>query len=136
MKTATKISIIGILLLFMSFNTISKFDLESKLIGKWSYYSNNNESVAWTKVEKLDLTKSGLEFKQKGKLIVRMSSGSCGTPPITYKNYKGTWRKTSDSTLILTHKFWGGTLERSILIKALTDKKLIFESASDKIDRN
>ncbi|EZH75249.1 hypothetical protein ATO12_00290 [Aquimarina atlantica] len=136
MRIITKILVTGILILAGSFNTVSEFDLENKLIGNWSYYSDNNESGVWTKVDKLDLTKSGLEFKEKGELIVRMNSGSCGTPPITYKNYNGTWKKISDSTLVLTHKFWGGVAKRSILIKTLNEKQLIFEALNDEIIRN
>lgn len=135
MKITSKILAIGILLLYVSFNSVSKFNLEDKIIGKWSISSDKNETGAWKKVEKLNSNRSGMEFKKEGILIVRMNSGSCATPPITYKNYDGIWKKTSDSTLVITHGFWGGKFESNILIKTLDNEKLIFETLTDKIIR-
>ncbi|WP_299899777.1 hypothetical protein [uncultured Aquimarina sp.] len=136
MKITSGILITGILLLFVSFNKVSEFKLERKILGKWSFFSEMNEKGAWKKVEKLDPNKSGMEFKKDGILIVQMNSGSCATPPISYDNYDGIWKKTSDSTLVISHGFWGGKLESNILIKTLNNKKLVFEILNDKIIKN
>ncbi|WP_282081451.1 hypothetical protein [Aquimarina algiphila] len=135
MKITSKIFAIGILLFFVSFNTVSEFNLEDKIIGKWSISPDKNEAGVWKKVQKLNSNESGMEFKKEGVLIVRMNSGSCATPPITYKNYDGIWKKTSDSTLVITHGFWGGKFKRCILIKMLDNEKLMFETLTDKIIR-
>ncbi|MCK8520403.1 hypothetical protein M0D21_02425 [Aquimarina sp. D1M17] len=95
-----------------------------------------NTVAVWENVEQLDKNKDGMEFKKDGILVVRTNSGSCATPPITYKNYNGIWKKTSDSTLVIIHGFWGGKLESNILIKTLNNKELIFEILDDKIIKN
>ncbi len=133
MRILQKTLLIGILLIFSSFIGIQ----ENNIVGIWIYYpnSNNTEEEVWTKVKQFDLKKGGLEFKQNGELIVRMNAGSCGTPPITYKNHNGTWEKISDSIFILKHEFWGGISESEILIKKLNDHELIFESLENEIIR-
>ncbi|WP_108868570.1 hypothetical protein [Aquimarina aquimarini] len=136
MKITSKILTIGILFLFVSFSKVSEFNLENKILGKWSYFSEMNKTGAWKKVKKFELDKSGMEFKKDGILIARTNSGSCATPPITYKNYDGIWKKTSDSTLVITHGFWGSKLESHILIKTLDNEKLMFEILTDKIIKN
>ncbi len=132
MRILQKTLLIGFLLVLSSFIRIQ----ENNIIGIWIYYPNsNNTEEVWTKVKQFDLKKGGLEFKQNGELIVRMNAGSCGTPPITYKNHKGTWEKVSDSIFILKHEFWGGISEREVLIKKLNDHELIFDILESEIIR-
>ena len=45
----------------------------------------------------------GLKFMENGEIIVRQNAGLCGTPPISYANFVGTWESLSDSTLRINY---------------------------------
>lgn len=49
----------------------------------------------------------GINFLTNGSLIMRMNAAWCGTPPITYTNYSGTYTM-SDSILSISAGYWGG----------------------------
>lgn len=94
---------------------ISSFNLqnekEDQLIGVWVYSGSDDGMITYFKSESFKEEKSGIEFKKSGKLNKRQNAGWCGTPPITYKNYKGNWKYTSDSTLTIEYDYWGGKAE-------------------------
>lgn len=70
---------------------------------------------------------SGIQFKKGGKLVKRQTSGKCATPPISYENYAGTWKKTGSMTLTIKYKYFAGTIEEDWKIVEITDKKIIFK---------
>ena len=53
----------------------------------------------------------GIQLKKNGKLVKRQNSGGCGTPPISYANYEGTWAMTGNSTLTVKYEFFDGTID-------------------------
>ena len=50
--------------------------------------------------------------------------GWCGTPPISYGNYDGTWKIEDDSKLTITYEYWGGTMEEEWAISNLSTDKM------------
>lgn len=91
-----------------------------KIIGTWTYHSYSEEGNTYKRLTALQTDAPGLEFQKDGVLIVRQNAGWCGTPPISYSNYQGTWKSTSDSTLTMTYPYWGGTIKESIQILEMT----------------
>jgi hypothetical protein len=67
----------------------------------------------------LDPSKYGFTLRENGEFIERKNAGWCGTPPITYDNFEGTWVALSDSLLEITVGYWGGTMNYQIRIVSL-----------------
>ena len=97
-------------------------------IGSWveSGYEDNYNIAVMTKADSLASDKYGFTFLANGEFIERKNSGWCGTPPISYGNFKGNWIKTSDSTIYIKVAFWGGQDTFSIVIVSLNSDKLKF----------
>jgi hypothetical protein len=123
MKT-TRLVLLSILIAFgfCSFNTIDKEN--EALIGVWVYAASENGITQYVKSEHFERDKSGLKFKKTGTFIKRQNSGKCGTPPITYKNYTGTWKFKSDSTLTIKYKYWGEENTEDFKIIGLNSRSL------------
>jgi len=49
----------------------------------------------------------GFHFLDEGSLVEHKNAGFCGTPPITYADFDGTY-SLNDSTLIVNAEYWGG----------------------------
>lgn len=104
---------------FRSTNTIQ---------GLWVFEKYEDEHRYWKKAKRFAKDKPGLKFLANGKLIKRQNVGWCGTPPITYGNYKGTWEWTSDSVIHVTYDYWGGKAERNWRVVKLSDHSLVIKS--------
>jgi hypothetical protein len=53
---------------------------------------------------------AGIGFKSGGEFVERKNAGWCGTPPVSYANYDGTWTQ-NDSMLYISTSYWGGTVD-------------------------
>jgi hypothetical protein len=132
LKTIILISIISFL---SSFVTDSN-NLEDKLLGTWIYSNYHNESIQFKKERSFDNKNPGIKFKKNGALVKRQNSGWCGTPPISYENYKGSWKTTSDSTLTIRYEYWGGMIEEDWLITDLSNDVLDVKNLNKRIENN
>lgn len=119
MKLKIIVAICLTALLTTSFKPDLKFD-KAMLVGVWIYDKYEDEAVKYVKHKAFEKDVSGIKFKKNGELVRRQNVGWCGTPPITYSNYDGTWKVTSDSTLTIRYKYWGGDAEQDWLIKELS----------------
>lgn len=122
MKTIRFTLIIGILFSFTSLTTYRS--TKHALIGTWIYSDYDDQAMHYEKARSFDENQPGIEFKRNGKLVKRQNEGWCGTPPITYKNFNGSWKQTSDSTLEIHYAYWGGTIEEDWLIVRIENTKL------------
>ena len=102
--------------------------------------NNLNEAILGTWVEKEYFTgvsileksdqlmddRSGYIFNRDKTLIDRKNSGWCGTPPISYANFNGTWIKVSDDRLRIISEYWGGidTLDIEIVSVSADELRL------------
>ena len=104
-----------ILLLFVLISANQKQQTISKkqLIGIWLFEENSSSenSASLLKSKKFREDEPGIQLKKNGKLVKRQNSGRCGTPPISYANYEGTWAMTGNSTLTVKYEFFDGTIE-------------------------
>jgi hypothetical protein len=101
-----------------------------------------NAGIVGTWVEEIDLTlptdgvttlnrsedfdpdRYGFSIHEDGTFIERKNAGWCGTPPISYDNFEGTWEPLSDSLLDITVAYWGGTLTYQMRIVSFEADKL------------
>jgi len=63
-------------------------------------------------------------FNSDGTMVERKNSGDCGTPPIVYANYGGTWRIINDTLVRVNVGYWGGTTTYNMNIKYVSPTTL------------
>lgn len=71
----------------------------------------------------------GITFKPNGVVVEHENSGFCGTPPIVYADYVGTWSQ-QDSIVKATIPYWGGTVDLTWKIVTLTPTSLTIKEIS------
>ncbi|NDP28649.1 MAG: hypothetical protein GZ087_14695 [Flavobacterium sp.] len=94
-----------------------------KLIGHWINPIYTGSELQLSRASSLKADEYGLSFLEKTQCVER-SSGWCGTPPITFMDFQGTYTK-NDSIIIITID--NGTQNIKWKIKTLNDKTLIME---------
>ncbi|MCD8529276.1 MAG: hypothetical protein LRY27_04830, partial [Chitinophagales bacterium] len=97
-------------------------ETKNDLVGVWEYesYDTDLHASVYNKVKKFSEDKGGYEFKRNGDLIDR-NSGWCGTPPLVYQNYNGTW-KLKDNLILVNTEI---SEQYSLEIISIENKKLV-----------
>ena len=93
------------------------------LIGNWVSPLYIDSLVQYTRAGGLKDDDYGISFKSENILIERQNAGWCGTPPISYANYGGTWSKTGD-IIDISVDFWGGKVNRKWKVITIDEKSL------------
>jgi hypothetical protein len=91
------------------------------------HYNPDDGISTYIAKKSFDNEKGGLQFLKNNKLRKRQNEGWCGTPPISYEEVQGDWKKLSDSLIEIRYKNWSGKLIDTIKIISLTDKELIIK---------
>ena len=94
------------------------------IVGTWIEEGYEDDLTLLRRGEELDDSKYGFTIRVDGTFIERKNAGWCGTPPITYANFEGTWEALSDSLLDITVGYWGGTMTYQMRIVALDTEEL------------
>ena len=94
------------------------------IIGNWVNPDYQDSLIVLEKSVSLKLNEYGISFKADSTLLERKNSGDCGTPPIAYGDFNGTW-SVKDSTILIHVGYWGGTAFYKWKIISATDEKLI-----------
>lgn len=98
----------------------------NKLLGHWINPVYTGSELQLSRAGSLKSDDYGLSFLEKTQCVER-SSGWCGTPPLSFMDFKGTWTRT-DSVLIITiNNGLSGTQNIKWVIKTLDKKNLIME---------
>ncbi|GAB1857324.1 hypothetical protein MHTCC0001_21600 [Flavobacteriaceae bacterium MHTCC 0001] len=96
-------------------------DTSNLLIGSWNAPEYTDDKVVFTKTAKPTSEAYSITFEKNGDFVER-SSGWCGTPPLVFSDYKGTWELTEDVIAITQDHFPTNYAWR---ILSLTDTELI-----------
>lgn len=96
---------------------------EEFLAGNWSKIEYGDSTFTVEKVSALPENEYGFSFVADQSFIERKNSGWCGTPPIMYDDFDGTW-EMQDSVINISVAYWGGTAEYKWKILSQTDDKL------------
>jgi len=117
-------TIISIFLLVISCNKEEiKTDPDNPLLGIWNY--SDFQDNMWIYTRNLEFIDNHCyEFKNDGTLIERKNAGWCGTPPITYADYPGTWSLLNDTIVQIEVGYWGGTASYKLDIESVDSKFL------------
>ena len=91
-------------------NNENEAAINDQLIGSWFNPQYNDSIVTFERSEGLINNEYGFTFDEDNTFIERKNVGWCGTPPISYADFDGTWTK-NDSIIEITVGYWGGTSE-------------------------
>ena len=94
------------------------------IVGTWVEEGYEDDVRMFQRSGELNDTLYGFTLMDDGTFIERKNAGWCGTPPITYDNFDGTWVALSDSLLEVTVGYWGGTMTYQMRIVTLEGDQL------------
>jgi len=94
------------------------------IVGTWIEEGYQGDTTLLKRAGKLNEVKYGFTINEDGSFIERKNSGWCGTPPISYANYDGSWEAVSDSLLNVTVGYWGGMMTYQIRVVSLQGEDL------------
>lgn len=94
------------------------------IVGTWIDNGYKGDTLLLYRAGELDSQNYGFTINDDGTFIERKNAGWCGTPPIAYDNFEGTWEVVSDSLLDITVAYWGGMMTYQIRIISVDYKEL------------
>ena len=100
------------------------FNEEEPLVAYWVESGYEDDVRIYTRAQEFQADKGGFAFFANGDLIERANSGFCGTPPISYANFDGSWSLIADKQLLLEGTFWGGEKVSRMEIVSLDNSTL------------
>lgn len=99
-------------------------DLGSDMLaGYWINPQYQNDTITYQRSTALIDNEYGLQIRSNHKLIERKNSGWCGTPPVAYADFEGSWSK-DDSIIRINVGYWGGTTEIKWKLISVDNKEL------------
>ncbi|MCK5136318.1 MAG: hypothetical protein KAR19_11070 [Bacteroidales bacterium] len=107
-----------------SMNEVEMLGANADIVGTWIENGYEDDVTLFERAEILDHLKYGFTINGDGTFVERKNIGWCGTPPITYDNFKGDWVALSDSLLEITVGYWGGTMTYQMRIVFLDQDSL------------
>lgn len=101
-----------------------KLGQNAGIVGTWVEHMQDADRLWLNRSSSLDPERYGFTLKEDGEFIEHKNAGWCGTPPISYAEYEGTWLALSDSLLEVTVGYWGGTMTYQMRIVSLDEQQL------------
>lgn len=73
------------------------------------------------------------EFEERQLTVIKLSknAGWCGTPPISYSDYPGTWTILNDTLVEINVGYWGGTTIYKLDVESVSENSLKVVLISD-----
>lgn len=98
------------------------------LIGSWINPTNTgiDSEIKYERSNSLKENQYGISFLTQNVFIER-SSGWCGTPPLVFDNYQGTWERKNSIIDISINNGFDGLSNIQWKIKSLDEKHLILK---------
>ena len=96
------------------------------VVGTWIDPVYTDSSLSYKRSSSLIENQYGLSIHAAHTVLERKNSGWCGTPPISYADFDGTWNRT-DSIMDVSVDFWGGTAEYTWKVLKVDENELIVE---------
>lgn len=107
-------------------NEVIPINTSDKLMGHWVDSIYSGSELQLTRASSLKNNEFGISFLKKTQCVER-SSGWCGTPPLSFMDFKGTYTKNDSIIIISIDNGLNGTQNIRWVIKTLDDKTLIME---------
>jgi hypothetical protein len=100
-----------------------KVDPDNLLLGVWSYSEYQSDAAVFARSTKFT-DNHCYRFNPDGTLTERKNAGWCGTPPISYADYDGTWRIINDTLIHVNVGYWGGSMTYFLDIETIDSDSL------------
>jgi hypothetical protein len=100
-----------------------KIDPNNLLIGVWNQSDYQGNVIVYAR-QKGFADNPCYKFNIDGTLVERKNSGFCGTPPVSYADYDGSWTMLNDTLMQITSGYWGGTSTYKLEINLVTTDSL------------
>jgi hypothetical protein len=125
MKTISKILLALCLfaLIACEENTDPVIDDSDLLIGYWTNPVGIDTLLKYERAVGLKEDAYSFGFKGGHTFVERKNAGWCGTPPVTFDDYQGTWAR-HDSLIDIDVPYWGGTAHYQWKIISLDNSSL------------
>jgi len=94
------------------------------LIGYWVNPVYSGQEITFMRSNSFMSNEYGIYFKENMNLVERKNAGWCGTPPVSYDDFEGTWKQTANR-LLLHLSYWGGWMDVEWQIVSLDEELLI-----------
>jgi|WetSurMetagenome_2_1015567.scaffolds.fasta_scaffold01943_12 hypothetical protein len=98
-------------------------DPDNAMLGTWVNTGYQDDMSIYERASDLS-DNPCFTFNSDGTMVERKNSGDCGTPPIVYANYGGTWRIINDTLVRVNVGYWGGTTTYNMNIKYVSPTTL------------
>ena len=95
-----------------------QIDTDNLLIGVWNYYDFSDNATVYTRSNDF-VDGPCYQFNNDGTMTERKNAGWCGTPPISYADYPGTWTILNDTLIQISVGYWGGTINYKLDIVSI-----------------
>lgn len=118
------LSFLSILFIGCNNNDSIVIDDENLLLGSWSYPEYSENKITYSRVMTTIQNEYTCTFQNDGTLTEHKNSSWCGTPPISYGNFTGSWNYENKDIINLKSKYWGGVFDVKWEIISLTENKL------------
>ncbi len=129
MKTLTQLILLfAILPIFLACSDDSNHVENDKIVGAWTNVQvTNTTNPIWTytKTDKIPENTYGMTFYANNKFVERRIVGTCGTPPVVYGDYEGTWSIEKDTLLSISVKSDFGVSHTQWKIMSVDNSKLV-----------
>ena len=120
------ILLVGVLLISCEKDMLELANLGSNqgIVGTWVEDTYKGDTLFLQRNGAFDKEKYGFTIHEDGTFIEHKNAGWCGTPPISYDSFEGSWEAVSDSLLNVTVAYWGGMMTYQIRIVSLDEEEL------------
>ena len=116
-----------ILIFFIAIISCSKdeftIDQDNLIIGTWTYSGNQDDILIFNRNNEF-INNQCFRFESDGTLTERANSGFCGTPPISYADYRGNWVPVNDTLILVRVDSWNGLTEFKLDIEFVGPSRL------------
>ena len=100
------------------------------LIGTWINPQYGDSTIIFEKSDQVPDDGYSLTFKSNQTLTERKNVDGCGTPPITYGDFDGSWLQ-NESIINIEVSFWGGNATYEWEIESLQNNQLVVVRLSE-----
>lgn len=99
---------------------------QEMLIGSWGKQEYHDSLITLQKLNSLPADVYGISFNNDFTLTENKNAGWCGTPPIAYGEFTGSWQLSADSIVTIETTYWGGEMLMEWQIIRIDDKEMTY----------
>jgi hypothetical protein len=108
---------------------------DDPLVGSWIEQEYTDSTFVMKRAADLKENDYGFTIKANHQFEERKNSGWCGTPPISYADFEGTW-SYQDSILQVEVEYWGGMATYTWKVMMVDQDELIIYPINEEYELN